>query len=188
MKTEQMTLENCEEMLLRELEKYPNQKLEKDDVYRVAEMVREYQGRIKAYLHEQQEKKVTSLDRLADKVARFGGSWGFIAILAFIIASWVVLNFFASWNTLFILSFCMSCMSVFTAPFILMSQNRQAVKNKQEQMLDIAINFKAEQENMEIQSHLKQILERMDRLEELQSGRGRETQREGNVQEKLTVS
>jgi hypothetical protein len=52
---------DSEEFLLWELERYPRKKLTKNDVHRVALMVNEYNGKIKAHLHEQQEKKETCI-------------------------------------------------------------------------------------------------------------------------------
>ncbi|WP_052476165.1 DUF1003 domain-containing protein [Cohnella kolymensis] len=152
-----------EELLMQELEKYPKHKMNKDDVYRVARMVNEYQGKIKAHLHEQQEKKAGRMDRFADRVANFGGSWRFVAALTVILTVWLI------WDhgrlSLFMLSFSLSIFTVFQAALIQMSQNRQAMKDKQEQMLDIAINYTAEQENLEIQKRLTHIDKRLHGLE-----------------------
>jgi uncharacterized membrane protein len=154
---------DAEELLLRELQEHPQQKLNKDDVPRVAKIVSEYQGKINAYLHEQQEKKEGRRHRFADWVANFVGSWPFVLGLAVIVGVWVIVN--DSRSSLYTLSFCLSIFTVFQAALIQMSQNRQAVKDKQEQMLDNAINYKAEQENLEIQHHLRKMDERLNHLE-----------------------
>ncbi|ANE48988.1 hypothetical protein SY83_16925 [Paenibacillus swuensis] len=154
---------DSEELLLRELEQYPRKKINKDDVHRVAKMVNEYQGKIKAYLHEQQEKKASRLDRFADRVAIFGGSWWFVAILALVLMIWLIMD--SGRTSMFMLSFSLSIFTAFQAALIQLSQNRQAAKDKQEQMLDIAINYKAEQENLEIQEMLNEINNRLTDLE-----------------------
>jgi uncharacterized membrane protein len=147
---------DSESSLLNELEKqYPNRKQNTDDIRRVASMVNEYKGNIKAGLHEQQEQKAGRWDRFADWVANFGGSWRFVITLCLIVALW--LGYDNSRTSLFMLSFCLSVFTAFQAALIQMSQIRQAVKDKQEQMLDIAINYKAEQENLEIQEKLHTI-------------------------------
>ncbi|PZE22152.1 DUF1003 domain-containing protein [Paenibacillus xerothermodurans] len=151
------------ESLLRELENRPRDKLGDEDVQRVAHIVNEYQRKIKAHLHEQQEKKANRFDMFADRVANFCGSWSFLVVWAGIIAIWLVLDH--SRNSLFLLSFCLSVFTTFQAAFIQMSQNRQAFKDKQEQMLDNAINYKAEQENREIQNYLRKIDGRLRILE-----------------------
>jgi uncharacterized membrane protein len=157
-----------EELLMQELEKYPKHKLNKDDVDRVARMVTEYQGKIKAHLHEQQEKRASRMDRFADWVANFGGSGRFVAALTVILTVWLI------WDhgrlSLFMLSFCLSVFTAFQAALIQMSQNRKAIKDKQEQMLDIAINYTAEQENLDIQNRLARIDERLQTLEKNRYG------------------
>jgi uncharacterized membrane protein len=152
-----------EELLLRELEKFPKEKLNKDDMKRVTEMVNEYQGKIKSYLYEQQEKKTSRLDRFADKVACFGGSWQFVFTLAILITVWLAWD--DSRMSLFMLSFSLSVFTSFQAAIIQMCQNRRAGKDKQEQMLDNAISYKAEKENLDIQSQLRSIDKRLASLE-----------------------
>jgi uncharacterized membrane protein len=152
-----------EEILLRELEKFPKQKINKDDVKRVAEMVNEYQGKIKSYLYEQQEKNTSRLDRFADKVACFCGSWSFVTTLAILVVVWITWE--PSRMSLFMLSFSLSVFTAFQAALIQMSQNRQAAKDKQEQMLDNAISYKAEKENLDIEAHLISIDKRLASLE-----------------------
>jgi uncharacterized membrane protein len=51
------------------------------------------------------------------------------------------------------------------APVILMSQNRQAARDKEESIMDFAINYKAEQENLEIQKILKQMNNHLNEIE-----------------------
>ncbi|MNV38006.1 hypothetical protein D3C71_1295420 [compost metagenome] len=154
---------NADELLLRELEQFPEGKPDTHDIHRLAKMVNEYQGNIKAGLYEQHEKKAGTGARIADKVAIFGGSWKFIFSLAAILGSWLIWNH--SRSSLFMLSFILSIFTVFQATLIQMSQNRQAVKDKQEQIMDIAINYKAEKENVEIQNHLQQMEERLKYME-----------------------
>jgi uncharacterized membrane protein len=160
---QQQNSESEEELLLRELEKFPKQKINKDDVGRVAEMVNEYQGKIKSYLYEQQEKKTSRLDRFADKVACFCGSWRFVTALAILLVVWMTWEH--SRMSLFMLSFGLSIFTAFQAALIQMSQNRQSARDKQEQMLDNAISYQAEKENLDIQSYLKSIDERLAALE-----------------------
>lgn len=143
------------ESLLKELEKHPSRKPDKDDIKRVASMVNEYKGSIKSHLHEQQEQKVGHGERFADWVAKLGGSWLFVINFGLIVILWLAYD--SSRSSLFILSFCLSVFTVFQAAMIQMSQNRQTLKDKQEQMLHIAINYKAEKENLEMQEKLHKI-------------------------------
>jgi uncharacterized membrane protein len=151
------------ESLLRELEKYPNRKQNNDDIKRVASMVNEYKGSIKSHLHEQQEQRVGQRERFADWVAKLGGSWLFVINFCLIVILWLAYD--SSRNSLFILSFCLSVFTVFQAAMIQMSQNRQVIKDKQEQMLHIAINYKAEKENLEMQEKLDKIDNQLQAIE-----------------------
>ncbi|WP_054939551.1 DUF1003 domain-containing protein [Paenibacillus ihuae] len=151
------------ELLLKELEKYPNRKPNEDDIKRVASMVNEYKGSIKAHLLEQQEQKVRQGERFADWVAKFGGSWLFVINFCLIVIVWLAYD--SSRNSLFILSFCLSVFTVFQAAMIQMSQNRQAIQDKQEQLLHIAINYKAEKENLEMQEKLHKIDNQLQAIE-----------------------
>ncbi|MFE6797005.1 DUF1003 domain-containing protein [Paenibacillus chitinolyticus] len=179
MSSKSETERTSEERLLKELEKYPRQKLHKEDVERVTEMVRDYQGKIKAHLHEQQEKKTNRWDRMADHVAVLAGSWWFVTSSAVIITVWMLVN--SERNSLFILSFSLSILSLFQSTLIQKSQNRQAAKDKQEQMLDIAINYKAEQENLEIQQNLKELEVKLQWIELRLSARSRAKSRPGRT-------
>jgi uncharacterized membrane protein len=94
--------------------------------------------------------------RAADAVARFGGSWVFIALFALTLVVWVVLN---SWilvkhDTSFdpypyiLLNLFLSMLAAIQAPIILMSQNRQAEKDRVNAEHDYEVNLKAELEIM----------------------------------------
>ena len=69
--------------------------------------------------------------RAADKIARFGGSWTFIAIFFVLIAVWMTVNTVALFRPFdrypfILLNLVLSCLAAIQAPVILMSQNRQA--------------------------------------------------------------
>ncbi|TXK74835.1 DUF1003 domain-containing protein [Paenibacillus sp. N3.4] len=135
-------------------------------------MVNEYKGHIKAHLIEQEEKKTSWADRLADSIARLGGSWTFILSFAIFLGAWMLFNLtsFAFDEPPFILlNLILSCIAAFQAPVILMSQNRQAARDKQEAILDFAINFRAEQENIEIKILLERLDQRLERIEQQSS-------------------
>jgi len=93
---------------------------------------------------------------LADKVASFGGSWTFISIFAVIMFSWVVLNSFIliRYRESFdpypyiLLNLFLSMLAAIQAPIILMSQNRQAYKDRLSAEHDYEVNLKAELEIM----------------------------------------
>jgi uncharacterized membrane protein len=102
--------------------------------------------------------------RLADRVASFGGSWTFIIIFLVILLGWVVLNgvilvrhlAFDPYPFIF-LNLVLSMLAALQAPIIMMSQNRQAARDRLAAGLDYEVNLKAEIEIMELHEKLDQI-------------------------------
>jgi uncharacterized membrane protein len=94
--------------------------------------------------------------RAADAVARFGGSWTFISLFAAVLVVWVGLNtlLLTHYNAVFdpypfiLLNLVLSMLAAVQAPIILMSQNRQAVKDRLHAEHDYEVNLKAELEIM----------------------------------------
>ena len=90
--------------------------------------------------------------RVADKVADFGGSWTFIITFTGIIVVWIVLNVFWLGNKGFdpypfiLLNLLLSCLAALQAPVIMMSQNRQEEKDRERAKKDYMINLKSELE------------------------------------------
>jgi uncharacterized membrane protein len=145
-------------------------KLSDAHVKRVNQMVNEYKIEISNHLNQEQDKKTNWPGRLADKIASFGGSWPFIIIFLVFLFSWMIWNtvqftFHFDESPFILLNLILSCLAAFQAPVILMSQNRQAARDKQESIMDFAINSKAEEENLEIQIYLKRMDERLERME-----------------------
>lgn len=114
------------------------------------------------------EKQLTVGQRLADKVAAFGGSWTFIIIFAAILLSWVALNtlILARQSASFdpypyiLLNLFLSMLAAIQAPVILMSQNRQSIKDRLDAAHDYEVNLKAELEILSLH-------EKMDELREM---------------------
>ena len=109
-------------------------------------------------------------ERLADKVSRFGGSWTFIIVFAAILASWTGFN---SWilhapfdpYPYIFLNLLLSMLAAIQAPVIMMSQNRQAEKDRLDAANDYKVNLKAEIEIMGLHEKLDQM--RSDQLERM---------------------
>ncbi len=107
--------------------------------------------------------------RVADRVATFGGSWTFITLFATVLVSWVVLNsvVLARRGDAFdpypyiLLNLFLSMIAALQAPIIMMSQNRQAAKDRLEAAHDYEVNLKAELEILSLH-------EKLDRLRESQ--------------------
>jgi len=94
------------------------------------------------------EERETLGDRVADGVARFGGSWRFIFAFAAVLLIWVVLNTFLPnpWDIypFILLNLFLSMLAAIQAPVIMMSQNRQDAKDRIRSELDYQVNLKAE--------------------------------------------
>lgn len=104
----------------------------------------------------------TFRDRLADAIAKWGGSWEFILFLAICIIVWVAINIYAfvsRWDPypFIFLNLILALVTVFQAPVILMSQNRQSDIDRLRAEHDFLINKKTEKEVREIQAHLNKI-------------------------------
>jgi uncharacterized membrane protein len=128
---------------------------------RVNRILSTYEDQISTRINQDYVRHTKKSDRIADKIAEFGGSWRFIIIFSSFLAVWMVWNTL-SWTTrshfdpapFILLNLILSFTAAFQAPIIMMSQNRQAARDKQESMIDFAINYKAEQEIDDIQGHL----------------------------------
>jgi uncharacterized membrane protein len=96
------------------------------------------------------EQQETFGERVADSVARFGGSWPFIFSFAGVLLAWVVLNTVALRDGAFdpfpfiLLNLFLSMLAAIQAPIIMMSQNRQDAKDRIHGELDYQVNLKAE--------------------------------------------
>jgi uncharacterized membrane protein len=90
--------------------------------------------------------------RLADKVATFGGSWTFIIYFGVFILIWIIINIVFLANKSFdpypfiLLNLILSCIASLQAPVIMMSQNRQEEKDRERAKKDYMINLKSELE------------------------------------------
>jgi uncharacterized membrane protein len=102
-------------------------------------------------------------NRVADKVAAFGGSWTFIVLSVFVIGAWMVVNAavakpFDAYPYIF-LNLVLSCLAALQAPIIMMSQNRQAAHDRLDMVHDYEINTKAELEIVALHTKLDEIRE-----------------------------
>jgi len=116
-------------------------------------------------------------DRLADKVASFGGSWTCIIIFGAILGIWVIANTvilvsgraFDPYPFIF-LNLILSMLAAVQAPIIMMSQNRQAVRDRLAAANDYDVNVKAEIEIMALHEKLDRLrLDDLTRIVEAQA-------------------
>jgi uncharacterized membrane protein len=114
-------------------------------------------------IQEEIEAELTFGQRLADKVAAFGGSWIFIITFFSFILIWMIINIWFLATKPFdpfpfiLLNLILSCLAAIQAPIIMMSQNRQEQKDRQRGEHDYKINLKAELE-------IKLLSEKIDHL------------------------
>ena len=113
------------------------------------------------------EERLTFGDRLADAVARFGGSWAFIITFSIVLVAYSSLNVVLAeraWDPypFILLNLFLSMLAAVQAPVIMMSQNRQDAKDRLRGELDFAVNRKAESEIIELAAKLNRIHERLD--------------------------
>jgi uncharacterized membrane protein len=109
--------------------------------------------------------------KIADKVASFGGSWTFIISFGVFIFIWISLNIFWLLNKGFdpypfiLLNLILSCLAALQAPVIMMSQNRQEEKDRERGKNDYMINLKSELEIRTLHEKIDHFV--MDQQQEL---------------------
>ena len=105
------------------------------------------------------EEESTIGQRAADWTTNIMGSWRFIIVQSLVLIVWVVLNVVAwtkHWDPypFILMNLFMSLQAAYTAPIIMMSQNRQAMRDRLEAHNDYQVNQKAEEEVRAILDHL----------------------------------
>ena len=118
------------------------------------------------------EEQTTFGQRTADKLALGMGSWKFIIIQSVILTFWVILNVIAwinHWDPypFILMNLVLSLQAAYAAPIIMMSQNRQAIRDRLEARNDYAINKKSEEEIKALLEHTNvqnQALQEIHRL------------------------
>ncbi|HEY2843121.1 MAG TPA: DUF1003 domain-containing protein [Bryobacteraceae bacterium] len=118
------------------------------------------------------EEKATVGERVADTVARFGGSWTFIISFGATLAVYTAINVFlgrSAWDPypFILLNLFLSMLASVQAPVIMMSQNRQDTKDRLRGELDFDVNKRAESEIQGVSRKLHQLTEKIEDLEEL---------------------
>jgi len=114
-------------------------------------------------MQDEMEAELTFQQRLADKIAEFGGSWVFIITFFSFILVWMLINIWVLTSRPFdpfpfiLLNLILSCLAAIQAPIIMMSQNRKEQKDRKRSEYDYKINLKAELE-------IKLLSEKIDHL------------------------
>jgi len=113
--------------------------------------------------------------RLADRIASFGGSWVFISLFAVALVIWIVINTYILAARPFdpypyiLLNLILSCIAAIQAPVIMMSQNRQESRDRMRAIHDYQVNLKAELEIRHLDQKIDHLLtHQWERLVEIQ--------------------
>ncbi len=120
-------------------------------------------GRVSRVVHQDFDASMTFGERVADKVAQFGGSWPFIGLFGAILVIWMLINTWLLARHPFdpypfiLLNLVLSTLAAIQAPVIMMSQNRQAHKDRMQAQQDYEINLMAEIE-------IRDLHDKMDSL------------------------
>lgn len=130
-------------------------------------------------LNSQFNEQLTFGQRLADKIAEFGGSWRFILAFLFFLMIWIVYNAVQGLNDSFdpfpfiLLNLILSCIAALQAPVIMMSQNRQEAKDRLRSEHDYKVNLKAELEIRHLNLKMDQLMthqwQRLLEIQEIQT-------------------
>ncbi|MCU0452923.1 MAG: DUF1003 domain-containing protein [Bacteroidetes bacterium] len=114
-------------------------------------------------VNEEIEEQLSVGDRLADKIAEFGGSWKFIISFMLILFGWMAINSvqlafqpFDEFPFIF-LNLMLSCVAALQAPLIMMSQNRAQKKDRLRAELDYQVNLKSELMLQQLHSKLDEV-------------------------------
>jgi uncharacterized membrane protein len=124
------------------------------------------------------DKQLTFGQRMADRVAEFGGSWNFLLCFAAVLFLWIGVNCVAFlWRPFdpypfILLNLVLSCLAAVQAPIIMMSQNRQEAKDRLRGEEDYRVNLKAELEIHHLNEKLDHLIvhqwERLVKIQQIQ--------------------
>jgi uncharacterized membrane protein len=123
--------------------------------------------------HESHASQLTAGQRIADAVAATMGSWSFIIAQSVLLTIWIVINVIAwidHWDPypFILLNLALSFQAAYAAPFIMISQNRQAERDRHQAEEDYRTNVEAEQRIEALQKSLAAIeVNKLDRILDL---------------------
>ena len=117
-------------------------------------------------------------ERVADKIASFGGSWSFMGFFTGFLIIWITINSVIAFGKpvdpypFILLNLLLSCLAAIQAPIIMMSQNRQEAKDRLRSQYDYQVNLKAELEIRQLHEKMDHLLshqwERLTQIQEIQ--------------------
>lgn len=125
------------------------------------------------------DEQLTFGERMADRIAEFGGSWRFIAIFVAVLLLWIGVNTAVIiWRPFdpypfILLNLVLSCLAAIQAPIIMMSQNRQEDKDRLQSQHDYLVNLKAELEIRHLHDKVDHLInnqwQRLLEIQEIQT-------------------
>ncbi len=124
------------------------------------------------------EQKWSFGERLADRIATFGGSWSFLICFGVFLVLWIGMNSLVLlWRPrdpypFIFLNLILSCIAAIQAPIIMMSQNRQEAKDRVRSQHDYQVNLKAELEIRHLHEKIDHLIsnqwDRLTKIQEIQ--------------------
>jgi uncharacterized membrane protein len=151
--------ETAQKLLQVELEKLPA-----DERMVVERFIQ--RGRVARNVVREFDEQLTFGERMADRVASFGGSWTFIGLFSVFLIGWMIFNSFMLMNRAFdpypyiLLNLILSSLAALQAPVIMMSQNRSAETDRMHAKNDYEVNVKAELEVLQLHEKINELRER----------------------------
>ena len=107
-------------------------------------------------------------DYLADRITEIAGSWPFIIGLIIFLLLWIILNIFILTNAdpypFILLNLLLSCIAALQAPIIMMSQNREAKKDRLRSSNDYKIDLKSELMLEDLHNKMSQIIKNQNKI------------------------
>ncbi len=124
-----------------------------------------HRGKISRDTNEDFDSRQTFGQKVADKVASFGGSWTFIIIFLSFLAAWIIWNSYVFFSQpqafdpypYILMNLFLSMTAAIQAPIILMSQNRQSARDRLDAAHDYEVNLKAELEILGLHEKLDDL-------------------------------
>lgn len=118
----------------------------------------------------QESDHLTVGQRIADRVASVVGSWRFIIAQSVLLLLWIILNtigWIKAWDPypFILMNLALSFQAAYTAPMIMMSQNRQAEIDRRQETYDFEVNLKAEHEIKALHNKINMLHEQLERLQ-----------------------
>ena len=120
-------------------------------------------------IDKQEEQELTFGDKVADKLSEVAGSWSFIILFCIFLLFWIMLNAFLMNYAVdpypfILLNLMLSCLAALQAPIIMMSQNRQAKKDRLRSENDYLTDLKSELILEELHHKMEEILKNQRKI------------------------